>query len=160
MHLLTPYTHKTNQSVNGNSLWETDNVRPRTPVSSVAPQFLPDQPDPDSDWCPLPILHHEPFNTWESWGFWNVTSHLLRAGASFCTAPEGDRRQLFAGWKEMMLDVQQKHRASNAFIVYSSAYEAPCRSLQHLWALRNLTEVRGASWSNELLSHPHAQSQA
>ena len=43
------------------------------------------QPDPDSDFCPLPILHHEPFNTRESWHVWNVTRDVLLAGASFCT---------------------------------------------------------------------------
>ena len=65
-----------------------------------------DQPDADQDWCPLPILHHEPFNTWESWFFWNVTAHLLAAGPAFCHAPHATRTGLFEQWKTGLHEVR------------------------------------------------------
>ena len=98
-------------------------------------------PQPDTDWCPLPILHHEQYNTWESWFVWNVTSHLLQAGASFCQRPPALREPLVSGWRAQLEAVQHRHRHNNAFLVYSSAYEAPCKRLQVLADVRGDARV-------------------
>ena len=74
---------------------------------AVDPAFMPNQPDPDADWCPLPILHHEPYNTWESWNVWNMTSHLLHAGVRFCAKRnEAARTQLYDEWTSQLQAVQ------------------------------------------------------
>ena len=73
-------------------------------VHSVDPKFLPMQPDPDTDWCPLPILHHEPYNTWESWHVWNFTSALLQRGAAFCDSTS-ERSALIARWRARLDEV-------------------------------------------------------
>lgn len=130
-HLMTPYTQDaTPKSINGVQLWKAPMVM------SVAPGFLPEQPDPESDWCPLPILHHEPFNTFESWHVWNVTSYLLRAGAGFCARSADARRKLWVQWRARLEEVMAAHRNNNAFIVYHSAYEAPCSRLKLHAAVR------------------------
>lgn len=56
LHLLSPFTAaEADGTVNGSApLGHT--------ADSVDPQFLPDQPSGDTDFCPLPILHHEPWN--------------------------------------------------------------------------------------------------
>jgi len=71
-------------------------------------------------------------DTWESWYFWNITSHLLRAGPAFCAAAPATRAALFASWRRGLDDVCHAHVHNNAyaFIVYWSAYEALCRRLQ------------------------------
>ena len=122
LHLLAPYARDANSTarVGGHSPW-------RAPIiMSVRPEYLPEQPDPDNDFCPLPILHHEPWNTWESWHVQNYTSHLLRAGAQFCATPS-TRTALISQWRTKLLEVQQAHRGNNAFIVYYKAYEAACQ---------------------------------
>ena len=43
LHLMTPFTHEENRSIASQSLWHR-------PVLNVDPKFLPDQPDPESDW--------------------------------------------------------------------------------------------------------------
>ncbi|KAL1527987.1 hypothetical protein AB1Y20_009358 [Prymnesium parvum] len=134
LHLLSPYTHAQNRSIEGHALWTLPSDRK---VMSVDPEFLPDQPDPDTDWCPLPILHHEQYNTWESWFVWNLTSYLLQAGASFCRMPLPSRAPLVASWREQLEAVQHRHRHNNAFLVYSTAYEAPCKRLQLLADVRS-----------------------
>ena len=150
LHLLSPYTHTSEDAastvegpVEGQPAWH----RPK--VEAVSPEFLPDQPDADQDWCPLPILHHEPFNTWESWFFWNVTSHLLKAGHSFCRAPAAERKALFASWKSRLEEVCHAHQHNNAFIVYWSAYEAPCRRLQVNAERKASLGQRVASWISD-----------
>ena len=57
LHLLSPYTHdeakidlRTGQSLEART--------EESIVKSVDPEFMPHQPDPDADWCTLPILHH------------------------------------------------------------------------------------------------------
>ena len=99
-------------------------------LAQVDPEFLPDQPDPESDFCPLPILHHEPWNTMESWYVWNVTSHLLQAGPGFCARPAAARRELFDSWRARLNELMAAHRGNNAFIVYSKTYEGACARLQ------------------------------
>lgn len=125
VHLLSPYSHEVNASVNGHKLWR------RAPVMSVDPLYLPDQPDPTKDFCPLPILHHEPWNTQESWAMWNISSYLLQTGAAFC-APAGAaaRAARITMWRAHLTHLATMHRGNNAFIVYSAAYDAPCRLLE------------------------------
>ena len=76
--LEAPYAHEAGKSMDDHQLW----VRPA--VAAVDPTFLPQQPDPDTDWCPLPILHHEPWNTMESW-------HMCAALPKPPQRPERDR---------------------------------------------------------------------
>ena len=151
LHLLSPYTHETNASIAGHRLWT------RAPLASVDPAYLPNQPDPESDFCPLPILHHERFNTMESWYVWNFTSHLLRRGAAFCAAPPSARRALLGAWRSGLEDVMRSHRGNNAFLVYSDVYEAACQRVQanadervvpmRMWAERaERAAFRGADW--------------
>ncbi|KAL1511545.1 hypothetical protein AB1Y20_006339 [Prymnesium parvum] len=127
LHLMAPFTHEDNATVGGHALWK---------VASVDPTFLPEQPDPEADWCPLPILHHEPYNTRESYHVWNVTAALLRDGAAGCAAPAAARARRFAAWRAALDEVMAAHRANNAFVVYYAAYEPPCRRLQALAAAR------------------------
>ena len=88
---------------------------------------------------PVPVTHAEKYNTWESWYFWNITSILLQAGAAFCEESAETRSGLFAHWHEGLIAVQTRHRSNNAFIVYHSAYEAPCKRLQ---AIAEHTELK------------------
>ena len=56
LHLLRPYSHEANATApDGAAKWT------RAVAPNVDPIFLPEQPDPDADFCPLPILHHEPY---------------------------------------------------------------------------------------------------
>eukprot|EP00966_Prymnesium_polylepis_P077202 1788553-Prymnesium_polylepis.1 len=52
------------------------------------------------------------------------------AGASFCERQSALREPLVASWRAQFESVQHRHRHNNAFLVYSSAYEAPCKRLQ------------------------------
>ena len=117
------------------------------------------------NWCPLPILHHEPYNTWESWHVQNVSSHLLQAGSAFCARPAEARAQTLAAWRAQLAAVQQRHRANNAFLVYSTAYEAPCKRLQMLAdvkGLRGATDTPGgtAAYSSDAWRRHVRESQA
>ena len=134
MHLLNPYTTEEGKvAADGEKLWT------RATVPNVDPVFLPEQPDPDSDFCPLPILHHEPWNTWESWHVWNVTSHLLQAGSGFCQRDQVERTALFSEWRAKLDDVMARHRSNNAFIVCES-----CSRIQIHLTAKNDTPARHA----------------
>jgi hypothetical protein len=77
-----------------------------------------------------PDRHPLPSAALESWHVWNVTSHLLRAGASFCTQPAAELAGRFRSWRTRLEEVCTNHRNNNAFIVYHSAYEAACARLR------------------------------
>ena len=143
MHLLNPYTTEEGKvAADGEKLWT------RATVPNVDPVFLPEQPDPDSDFCPLPILHHEPWNTWESWHVWNVTSHLLQAGSGFCARPGSERTTLFNGWRAKLDDVMARHRSNNAFIVCNTS------SRIQIYAIETVSRLAdNANWCPPLTSH-------
>ena len=143
-HLEQPYSHLPGQAVGEHELW----VSPA--VQSVSPDFLPEQPDPDVDWCPLPILHHEPYNTQESWHVWNFTSHLLQAGASFCKQPERQRHKLFARWRERLDEVSAHHRGNNAFVVYFSTYEEGCKRMMAQAVVRRQRGLPHVDWQDHV----------
>ena len=80
-----------------------------------------------------------------------------------CTGaqPLSSRVGLTAAWRAQLEAVQHRHRHNNAFLVYSTAYEAPCKRLQLLSDVRAdagaAPGVRSAEWRESVVQSQAAQ---